>query len=121
MADKRDYYEVLGVEKTATDDELKKAYRKLARQYHPDVNPGNKEAEEKFKEVNEAYDTLSDASKREPSMTDSGLRAQPEGSAVVPAAQADWRRPGFWRHGRYFRYVLSAAAGSEETPQTRAA
>ena len=55
MAQKRDYYEVLGVSKTATDDELKKAYRKLAKQYHPDANPNNKEeAEKKFKEINEA-------------------------------------------------------------------
>ena len=62
--EKRDYYKVLGVSKTATDDELKKAYRKLAKQYHPDLNPGDKEAEKKFKEANEAYEVLSDSTKR---------------------------------------------------------
>lgn len=64
-AQKRDYYEVLGVSRTATDDELKKAYRKLAKQYHPDLNPGDKTAEAKFKEVNEAYEILSDKQKRD--------------------------------------------------------
>lgn len=65
MASKRDYYEVLGVNKNATDDELKKAYRKLAKKYHPDANLDNKaEAEAKFKEVNEAYETLSNTQKR---------------------------------------------------------
>ena len=64
MAQKRDYYEVLGVEKNATADELKKAYRKLALKYHPDRNPGDKEAEEKFKEAAEAYDVLSNPDKR---------------------------------------------------------
>lgn len=63
--DKRDYYEVLGVSKTATAEEIKKAYRKKAIQYHPDKNPGDKEAEEKFKEAAEAYDVLSDAKKRQ--------------------------------------------------------
>jgi molecular chaperone DnaJ len=66
MAQKRDYYEVLGVDKTATDEELKKAYRKLAKKYHPDANPDDKEgAEAKFKELNEAYETLSDKQKRQ--------------------------------------------------------
>lgn len=65
MADKRDYYEVLGVSKNATDDELKKAYRALAKKYHPDMNPGDKEAEVKFKEASEAYGVLSDPQKRQ--------------------------------------------------------
>ncbi len=64
MADKRDYYEVLGVDKGADDDALKKAYRQLAKKYHPDVNPGDKEAEAKFKEASEAYAVLSDPEKR---------------------------------------------------------
>ncbi len=64
MADKRDYYEVLGIAKGASDDEIKKAYRKVAKQYHPDMNPGDKNAEMKFKEASEAYGVLSDAEKR---------------------------------------------------------
>ncbi len=64
MADKRDYYEILGLSKGASEEELKKAYRKLAFQYHPDKNPGDKKAEEKFKELSQAYETLSDPQKR---------------------------------------------------------
>ena len=64
MADKRDYYEVLGIDKGADDTAIKKAYRNLAKKYHPDMNPGNAEAEQKFKEVNEAYSVLSDPDKK---------------------------------------------------------
>ena len=60
----KDYYNVLGVNKTATDKELKQAYRKLARKYHPDVNPGDKTSESRFKEINEAYVVLGDPEKR---------------------------------------------------------
>src|SRR5438552_9632769 len=60
----RDYYEILGVARTAKEDEIKKTYRKLARKYHPDLNPNNKQSEEKFKEIQEAYEVLSDTEKR---------------------------------------------------------
>ena len=64
MAEKRDYYEVLGLQKGASEDEIKKAFKTMARKYHPDLHPDDKEAAEKFKEVNEAYEVLSDSQKR---------------------------------------------------------
>src|SRR5579875_2795335 len=64
MADRPDYYKTLGVGKNASEDEIKKAYRKLARKYHPDANQGDKKAEERFKEISQAYDVLSDPDKR---------------------------------------------------------
>ena len=60
----KDYYKILGVDRKASDDDIRKAYRKLAKQYHPDYNPNNKQAEDRFKEINEAYEVLSDSTKR---------------------------------------------------------
>ncbi|ADC90517.1 molecular chaperone DnaJ [Mageeibacillus indolicus] len=88
MPEKRDYYEVLGVSKTASDDELKKAYRKLAKKYHPDLNPGDKSAEAKFKEVNEAYAVLSDKEKR--SQYDNYGHAGVDGQGFGNYSQADF-------------------------------
>jgi len=65
MAQREDYYKTLGVKRGATQEEIRKAYRRLARKYHPDLNPGDKSSEEKFKQLSEAYDVLSDPKKRE--------------------------------------------------------
>src|SRR3954462_9674846 len=91
MSSKRDYYEVLGVARTANEQEIKSAYRRLAIQYHPDKNPGNHEAEEKFKEAAEAYSVLSDAEQRR--RYDRFGHAGVSSSAA--GAGAGWGAPGF--------------------------
>ena len=86
----KDYYKILGVERKASEEEVKRAYRKLALKYHPDHNPDNKQAEDKFKEINEAYQVLSDPEKR--------ARYDQLGE-VVRALAAAWRRAGRFQLG----------------------
>ncbi|MDE6206782.1 MAG: molecular chaperone DnaJ [Muribaculaceae bacterium] len=114
MDQKRDYYEVLGVSKNATADELKKAYRKLAVKYHPDKNPGDKEAEEKFKELAEAYDVLSDEKKRQ--MYDQyghsmGPQGFPGGGAGGFSAEGFDINDFFSRHGDLNDFFSSFFSG----------
>jgi molecular chaperone DnaJ len=95
---KRDYYEVLGVERGASEAELKKAFRKLARKYHPDVNPGDKSSEQKFKELNEAYEVLSDAKKKQ-QYDQFGHAAFEQGFGAGPSAGPGFE--GFARQGGF--------------------
>ncbi len=129
MSAKRDYYEVLGVPKTADDSRIKRAYRKLAKKYHPDVNANNKAAEEKFKEVQEAYEVLSDKEKRkvydkfgfaglDPSMAWSSQNAG-AGQRTGTGGWSPFGDGGFWREyndGGTHRYEYTGSSGSRTGP-----
>ncbi len=113
MADKRDYYEVLGVDKSASADEIKRAYRQLAKKYHPDMNPGDAEAEARFKEVNEAYAVLSDEEKK-------AKYDQYGHAAFDPASGGGYGGGGFGGfEGFDFSDIMSSFFGGGSTRSTR--
>ena len=117
MAEKRDYYEVLGVAKNANADEIKKAYRKAAIQFHPDKNPGDKEAEEKFKEAAEAYDVLSNPDKRaryDHCEKMSSIENPPPAASAASAAEGSrWRTSS--RSSATFSAAISGADSARRT------
>jgi DnaJ-class molecular chaperone len=105
----RDYYDILGTPKTATEDEIRKAYRKLARKHHPDVNPGDKAAEDRFKEISEAYEVLSDSDKRK-RYDQLGPNWKPESGFTPPPGSANGDA-GFRDSGAGFRAGQGSASG----------
>lgn len=105
--DYKDYYKILGVSKSATQDEIKKAYRKLARQYHPDANPGNKEAEEKFKSIGESYEVLKDPEKRSKYNQLGANWKQYARAGQQPGGQQYGRGPG---SGQSYQYDFSGSS-----------
>ena len=119
--EKRDYYEVLGVSKNATDEEIKKAYKKQAIKYHPDRNPGNKEAEEKFKEAAEAYEVLHDPNKR--AQYDrfgfSGLNQEGFGGAGMNMYVRRYLRRSCRRRFQRFRRIWRLRRRESRTPVQR--
>ena len=116
MADKRDYYEVLGVSRDADDAAIKKAYRQLAKKYHPDTNPGDKEAEAKFKEASEAYAVLSDAEKRRQYDQFGHLHLKMEVPAAVALITATWEIfSAIYLAVEIFLEICLAAVQEEET------
>ena len=121
MAEKRDYYEVLGVAKNANADEIKKAYRKAAIQFHPDKNPGDKEAEEKFKEAAEAYDVLSNPDKRAryDQFGHAGMSGAAGGGAGGLAASA--AEGSRWRTSSRSSATFSAAISGADSARRTAA
>lgn len=119
---KRDYYEVLGVSKGATDEEIKKAYRKKAKQYHPDLNPGDKTAEAKFKEANEAYEVLSDKDKRARYDQFGHAGVDPNFGAGVPGAALAASAGLTWATSTWaISSAPSSGAASAAAPAVRAA
>src|SRR4051812_21220611 len=113
----RDYYETLGVPRTASEDDVRKAYRKLARKYHPDLNPGDKAAEDRFKNVQEAYDVLNDAKKR--SMYDQVGFYSDSGYAAGAGRSGNQRHPNMDFGGFDFSEMFSKAQA--EAQQNRRA
>ena len=116
MANDPDLYQLLGVSRDASADEIKKAYRRLARKFHPDVNPGDKAAEEKFKEINQAFEILSDEKKR-PLYDELGMDAAKIGwDPAKAAAFRQWRSGGAGPGGGGFRYETPGGAGCGRDP-----